>query len=244
MNCWTNLPINKLYSTNLCSVNVKFMCWIVYIFRISSILSCVLWLKRWLSVQLRLLRWKKFKDADRIGNAASCSNPVRSPAEWQRQRSNLLRLHFDRRRCPTGHCPATNSPGHPLRRRARDLWLYKLVSSSRLTEYISRWPVTVATTYDAATAYTSGTHTHTHGPLSTSINSFVADANSFRSPVSWLLQIILHLTTLSTRKYCAVVAIILWKLSPIKAKFHYAMWFEAASKLVADLQRAQIWPII
>ena len=59
------------------------------------------------------------------------------------------------------HCPATNSPGHPLRRRARDLWLYKLVSSSRLTEYISRWPVTVPTTHDAAAvaAYTSGTHT-------------------------------------------------------------------------------------
>ena len=34
----------------------------------------------------------------------------------------------------------------------------------------------------------------------------------------------------------------------IKAKFHYAIWFEAwsqtGSKLVADLQRAEIWPII
>jgi len=29
-----------------------------------------------------------------------------------------------------------------------------------------------------------------------------------------------------------------------KAKFHYASWFEAASKLVAYLQRAEIWPII
>jgi len=29
-----------------------------------------------------------------------------------------------------------------------------------------------------------------------------------------------------------------------KAKFHYAIWFEAGSKLVADLQRAEIWPII
>jgi len=41
----------------------------------------------------------------------------------------------------------------------------------------------------------------------------------------------------------------------LKAKFHYAIWFEAGSKLVADrfeagsklyadLQRAEIWPII
>jgi len=30
----------------------------------------------------------------------------------------------------------------------------------------------------------------------------------------------------------------------IKAKFHFASWFEAGSKLVADLQRAEIWPII
>jgi len=29
-----------------------------------------------------------------------------------------------------------------------------------------------------------------------------------------------------------------------KAKFHYAMWFEAGSKVVADLQRAEIWPIV
>jgi len=30
----------------------------------------------------------------------------------------------------------------------------------------------------------------------------------------------------------------------LKAKFHYAIRFEAGSKLVADLQRAEIWPII
>jgi len=30
----------------------------------------------------------------------------------------------------------------------------------------------------------------------------------------------------------------------IKAKVHYAIWFEAGSKMVADLQRAEIWPII
>jgi len=30
----------------------------------------------------------------------------------------------------------------------------------------------------------------------------------------------------------------------LKAKFHYAIWFEADSKLVADLQRAEIWPVI
>jgi len=33
-------------------------------------------------------------------------------------------------------------------------------------------------------------------------------------------------------------------LLTVKAKFHYAIWFEAGSKLVADLQRAEIWPII
>jgi len=27
----------------------------------------------------------------------------------------------------------------------------------------------------------------------------------------------------------------------IKAKFHYVIWFEAGSKLVADLQRGEIW---
>jgi len=30
----------------------------------------------------------------------------------------------------------------------------------------------------------------------------------------------------------------------LKAKFHYAIWFEAGSKLVADLQRVEIRPII
>ena len=30
----------------------------------------------------------------------------------------------------------------------------------------------------------------------------------------------------------------------LKVKFHYAIWFEAGSKLVEDLQRAEIWPII
>jgi len=30
----------------------------------------------------------------------------------------------------------------------------------------------------------------------------------------------------------------------VKAKFHYAIWFEACLKLVADLQRAEMWPII
>ena len=30
----------------------------------------------------------------------------------------------------------------------------------------------------------------------------------------------------------------------LKAKFHYAIWLEAGSKLVADMQRAEIWPII
>ena len=36
------------------------------------------------------------------------------------------------------------------------------------------------------------------------------------------------------------------KLKPraVKAKCHYAIWFEAGSKLVADLQRSEIWPII
>ena len=30
----------------------------------------------------------------------------------------------------------------------------------------------------------------------------------------------------------------------IKAKFHYAIWLQTGPKLVADLQRAEIWPII
>jgi len=45
-----------------------------------------------------------------------------------------------------------------------------------------------------------------------------------------------------------------WTKRGVKAKFHYAIWFEAGSKLVADrfaagsklvadLQRAEIWPI-
>jgi len=34
------------------------------------------------------------------------------------------------------------------------------------------------------------------------------------------------------------------ELETVKAKFHYAIWFEAGSKLVAGMQRAEIWPII
>jgi len=30
----------------------------------------------------------------------------------------------------------------------------------------------------------------------------------------------------------------------VKAKFHYAIWSQTGSKLDADLQRAEIWPII
>jgi len=30
----------------------------------------------------------------------------------------------------------------------------------------------------------------------------------------------------------------------IKVKFHYAIWLQTGPKLVADLQRAEIWPII
>jgi len=30
----------------------------------------------------------------------------------------------------------------------------------------------------------------------------------------------------------------------VKAKFHYAIWSKTGPKLVADLQRAEIWPII
>jgi len=32
--------------------------------------------------------------------------------------------------------------------------------------------------------------------------------------------------------------------NPVKAKFHYAIWSQTGPKLVADLQRAGIWPII
>jgi len=34
------------------------------------------------------------------------------------------------------------------------------------------------------------------------------------------------------------------KIALIKAKFHYAIWLQTGPKLVADLQRAEIWPII
>ena len=37
---------------------------------------------------------------------------------------------------------------------------------------------------------------------------------------------------------------ITFHLSSIKAKFRYAVWSHTDSKLVADLQRAEIWPII
>jgi len=30
----------------------------------------------------------------------------------------------------------------------------------------------------------------------------------------------------------------------VKAKFHHAIWSQTGSKLVADLQRAEIWPVI
>jgi len=30
----------------------------------------------------------------------------------------------------------------------------------------------------------------------------------------------------------------------VKAKLHYAIWFEAGLKLVADMQQAEIWSII
>jgi len=30
----------------------------------------------------------------------------------------------------------------------------------------------------------------------------------------------------------------------LKAKFHHAIWSQTGSKLVAELQRAEIWPII
>jgi len=33
-------------------------------------------------------------------------------------------------------------------------------------------------------------------------------------------------------------------IGSVKAKFHYAIWSQTGPKLVADLQRAEIWPII
>jgi len=35
-----------------------------------------------------------------------------------------------------------------------------------------------------------------------------------------------------------------WRLNSLKAKFHYAIWSQRGPKLVADLPRARIWPII
>jgi len=34
------------------------------------------------------------------------------------------------------------------------------------------------------------------------------------------------------------------EMRTVKAKFHYAIWSQTGPKLVADLQRAGIWPII
>jgi len=33
-------------------------------------------------------------------------------------------------------------------------------------------------------------------------------------------------------------------ISLLKAKFHYAIWSQTGSKLVTDLQRSEMWPII
>jgi len=51
---------------------------------------------------------------------------------------------------------------------------------------------------------------------------------------------------LPLRTYSVNVAILLssFIMSSIKAKFHYAIWSQTGPKLVADLQRAGIWPII
>jgi len=35
-----------------------------------------------------------------------------------------------------------------------------------------------------------------------------------------------------------------WSDVAVKAKFHFAIWSQTGPKLVADLQRAGIWPII
>jgi len=45
-----------------------------------------------------------------------------------------------------------------------------------------------------------------------------------------------HETAKTTRKLSS-------EMCTLNTKFHYAVWFEAGSKLVADLQRAEIWPI-
>jgi len=37
---------------------------------------------------------------------------------------------------------------------------------------------------------------------------------------------------------------VIWVLKLLKAKFHFAVWSQTGPKLVADLQRAGIWPII
>jgi len=40
------------------------------------------------------------------------------------------------------------------------------------------------------------------------------------------------------------IFVVLTAILCAKAKFHCASWFEAGSKLVGDLQRAEIWPIV
>jgi len=46
-------------------------------------------------------------------------------------------------------------------------------------------------------------------------------------------------------KFCAIwLTGNRWNCALLKAKFHYAIWSQTVPKLVADLQRAGIWPVI
>jgi len=55
---------------------------------------------------------------------------------------------------------------------------------------------------------------------------------------------ILHLKEYRAKRFTDEFSEKVWTKRGVKAKFHYAIWFEAGSKLVADLQRAEIWPTI
>jgi len=48
-----------------------------------------------------------------------------------------------------------------------------------------------------------------------------------------------------TAKHCAKFGwLAVSDVAAVKAKFHYAVWSQTGPKMVADLQRAGIWPII
>ena len=65
--------------------------------------------------------------------------------------------------------------------------------------------------------------------------------------VSYLGCVNARHSSILSRSRALIASYITWRSIrqySVKAKFHYAIWSQTSSKLVADLQRAGIWPII